>query len=69
MWNRMKPHETIEKTTKKAEKHWVTPSFTGCNTESLVNFVVNHTNLKVLEIQGDSGINKILHMIRVLRYG
>jgi hypothetical protein len=69
MWNRMKPNETIEQVSKKAEREWLVPSFLGCSCEAFKNFVTNNTSLKVLEIEGDSGVKKILHMIRVLRYG
>lgn len=69
MWNRMKPSEAIEEISKKAQKKWLAPTYLGCNHEALSNFIKNNINLKVLEIEGDSGVKKILQIIRILRYG
>lgn len=45
------------------------PEFVGVASEQVQAFIANNTNLKVLEIEGDSGVHKILNIIRVLRYG
>lgn len=41
----------------------------GATHDQFMSYISNNTHLKVLEIEGDSGVNKILHIIRVLRYG